>query len=67
MTTNDGRICYERLEDFEGIRAGDLPDYCIGSTGIVVIVLEKWDAMVVTTESGCSGKIRWGEQYPSRK
>lgn len=46
------------------IRPGDLLDYRTGSTGHVVVVLEKRDDMVIVTESGRNGKVRWGGQYP---
>ena len=55
------RVMSPRWED---IRVGDLLDYRTGTTGHVVVVLEKRDDMVIVTESGRSGKVRWGGQYP---
>lgn len=55
------RVMNPRWED---IRAGDLLDWRTGSTGHVVVVLEKRDDLVVVTESGKNDKTRWGGQYP---
>ena len=55
------RVMSPRWED---IRVGDLLDYRTGSTGHVVVVLEKRDDMVIVTESGHNNKVRWGGQYP---
>lgn len=55
------RVMNPRWED---IRIGDLLDYRTGSTGHVVVVLEKRDDMVIVTESGRNGRVRWGGQYP---
>lgn len=48
---------------WEDIRVGDLLDYRTGSTGHVVVVLEKRDDMVIVTESGRNNRVRWGGQY----
>lgn len=55
------RVMNPRWED---IRVGDLLDYRTGSTGHVVVVLEKRDGMVIVTESGRNDRVRWGGQYP---
>ena len=55
------RVMNPRWED---IRVGDLLDYRTGSTGHVVVVLEKRDDMVIVTESGRNNRVRWGGQYP---
>ena len=55
------RVMNPRWED---IRAGDLLDWRTGSTGHVVVVLEKRDDLVIVTESGNNNKTRWGGQYP---
>lgn len=55
------RVMNPRWED---IRIGDLLDYRTGSTGHVVVVLEKRDDMVIVTESGRNDRVRWGGQYP---
>ena len=55
------RVMNPRWED---IRAGDLLDWHDGTTGHVIVVLEKRDDLVVITESGRNGKTRWGGQYP---
>ena len=55
------RVMNPRWED---IRVGDLLDYRTGSTGHVVVVLEKRDDMVIVTESGRNDRVRWGGQYP---
>ena len=55
------RVMSPRWED---IRAGDLLDWRNGSTGHVVVVLEKNDDYVTVTESGRNGKAIWGGQYP---
>lgn len=55
------RVMNPRWED---IRVGNLLDYRTGSTGHVVVVLEKRDDMVIVTESGRNDKVRWGGQYP---
>ena len=57
------RVMNPRWED---IRVGDLLDYRTGSTGHVVVVLEKRDDMVIVTESGRNDRVRWGGQYPRR-
>lgn len=55
------RVMSPRWED---IRVGDLLDYRTGSTGHVVVVLEKRDNMVIVTESRRNDRVRWGGQYP---
>ena len=48
---------------WEDIRAGDLLDWHDGTTGHVVVVLEKTAEYVKTTESGRGNMVRWGGQY----
>ncbi len=55
------RIMNPRWED---IRAGDLLDWRSGSTGHVVVVLEKTEEYVIVTESGTNNKALWSGQYP---
>ncbi|MFG6350620.1 MAG: copper amine oxidase N-terminal domain-containing protein [Oscillospiraceae bacterium] len=54
------RVMNPRWED---IRAGDLLDWRYGSTGHVVVVLEKTEEYVKVTESGSNNMARWGGQY----
>jgi hypothetical protein len=46
------------------IRAGDLVEYRNGTAHHVVVVLDKTDEYISTTESGTNNKARWGGQYP---
>ena len=48
---------------WESIRAGDLIRYDNTTGGHVVVVLEKTDEYILTTESGTNNKARWGGQY----
>ena len=48
---------------WEDIRVGDLIDWRTGSSGHVVVVLEKTDDYILVTESGTNNKARWGGQY----
>ena len=54
------RVMNPRWED---IRAGDLLDWHDGTTGHVVVVLERTAEYVKVTESGTSNMVRWGGQY----
>ena len=48
---------------WEDIRPGDLLRYDNTTGGHVVVVLDKTDEYVLTTESGTNNKARWGGQY----
>ena len=48
---------------WEDIRPGDLIRYDNTSGGHVVVVLDKTDEYILTTESGTNNKARWGGQY----
>ena len=48
---------------WENIRAGDLLRYDNAYGGHVVVVLEKTEEYILTTESGTDNKARWGGQY----
>lgn len=54
---------YVSTPRWENIRAGDLIRYDNVYGGHVVVVLEKTDEYVLTTESGTNNKARWGGQY----
>ena len=54
------RVANPRWAD---IRPGDLVAYDNDYGGHVVVVLEKTDEYILTTESGTSNKARWGGQY----
>ena len=48
---------------WEDIRVGDLIEYDNAYGGHVIVVLDKTDEYVLTTESGTNNKARWGGQY----
>ena len=48
---------------WEDIRAGDLIVYDNAYGGHVVVVLDKTDEYILTTESGTNNKALWGGQY----
>ena len=60
-----GDLPWRRINDpsWEGIRPGDLIRYDNTTGGHVVVVLEKTDEYILTTESGTNNKARWGGQY----
>ena len=60
-----GSLPWRRINNpsWEEIRAGDLIRYDNATGGHVVVVLEKTDEYILTTESGTNNKTRWGGQY----
>ena len=60
-----GDLPWRRINDpsWEDIHAGDLIRYDNTTGGHVVVVLEKTDEYILTTESGTNNKARWGGQY----
>ena len=60
-----GDLPWRRINNpsWENIRAGDLIRYDNTTGGHVVVVLEKTDEYILTTESGTNNKARWGGQY----
>ena len=60
-----GDLPWRRINDpsWEEIRPGDLIRYDNTTGGHVVVVLEKTDEYILTTESGTNNKARWGGQY----
>ena len=48
---------------WDEIRAGDIIDWRTGTSGHAVVVLEKTDEYIITTESGTSNEALWGGQY----
>lgn len=61
-----GNLPWRRVDrpSWEQIRAGDLVEYRNGTTHHVVVVLDRTDEYISTTESGTNNKARWGGQYP---
>ena len=61
-----GDLPWRRVDrpSWEQIRAGDLVEYRNGTTHHVVVVLDRTDEYISTTESGTNNKARWGGQYP---
>lgn len=61
-----GDLPWRRVDrpSWEQIRAGDLVEYRNGATHHVVVVLDRTDEYISTTESGTNNKARWGGQYP---
>ena len=57
-----GDLPWRRINDpsWECIRPGDLIEYDNATGGHVVVVLEKTDEYILTTESGTNNKARWG-------
>ena len=60
-----GDLPWRRINNpsWEDIRAGDLIRYDNSYGGHVVVVLNKTDEYILTTESGANNKARWGGQY----
>ena len=60
-----GSLPWRRINNpsWEEIRAGDLIRYDNATGGHVVVVLERTDEYILTTESGTNNKTRWGGQY----
>ena len=60
-----GDLPWRRIKNpsWDEIRAGDLIRYDNNAGGHVVVVLEKADDYILTTESGTNNKARWGGQY----
>ena len=60
-----GDLPWRRVNNpsWEDIHAGDLIRYDNTTGGHVVVVLEKTDEYILTTESGTNNKARWGGQY----
>ena len=60
-----GSLPWRRVNNpsWEDIRAGDLIRYDNATGGHVVVVLERTDEYILTTESGTNNKTRWGGQY----
>lgn len=60
-----GSLPWRRIDNprWEDIRVGDLIQYDNGNGGHVVVVLNKTDDYISTTESGTNNKVRWGGQY----
>lgn len=61
-----GNLPWRRVDrpSWDQIRAGDLVEYRNGTTHHVVVVLDRTDEYISTTESGSNNKARWGGQYP---
>ena len=60
-----GDLPWRRIANprWETIRPGDLIEYDNAYGGHVIVVLDKTDEYVLTTESGTNNKARWGGQY----
>lgn len=60
-----GDLPWRRIENprWEDIRPGDLVRYDNTYGGHVVVVLDRTDEYILTTESGTNNKARWGGQY----
>ena len=60
-----GNLPWRRVDrpSWEQIRPGDLIEYTNSSSHHVVVVLNRLDEYVSTTESGTNNKARWGGQY----
>ncbi len=60
-----GNLPWRRIENprWEDIRPGDLVRYDNTYGGHVVVVLDRTDEYILTTESGTNNKARWGGQY----
>lgn len=60
-----GDLPWRRNENprWEDIRPGDLIEYDNAYGGHVIVVIDKTDEYVLTTESGTNNKARWGGQY----
>ena len=60
-----GDLPWRRVDrpSWEQIRAGDLVEYRNGTAHHVVVVLDRTDEYISTTESGTNNKARWGGQY----
>ena len=60
-----GDLPWRRIANprWETIRSGDLIEYDNAYGGHVVVVLDKTDEYILTTESGTNNKARWGGQY----
>lgn len=60
-----GDLPWRRIANprWDQIRAGDLIEYDNEYGGHVVVVLDKTDEFIITTESGLNNEARWGGQY----
>lgn len=60
-----GNLPWRRVANpqWEEIRPGDLVEYDNDYGGHVVVVVDKTDEFIRTTESGRNNKTRWGGQY----
>ena len=60
-----GNLPYRQISNpgWNQIRAGDLLDWRSGTSGHVVVVLEKTDEYIKVTESSTGNKALWGGQY----
>ena len=60
-----GDLPWRRINNpnWKDIRPGDLIEYDNAYGGHVIVVLDKTDEYVLTTESGTNNKTRWGGQY----
>jgi hypothetical protein len=60
-----GNLPWRRIDNpqWEEIRPGDLVEYDNAYGGHVVVVVDKTDEFIRTTESGQNNKTRWGGQY----
>ena len=60
-----GDLPWRKIDNprWEDIRPGDLVRYDNTYGGHVVVVLDRTDEYILTTESGTNNKARWGGQY----
>lgn len=60
-----GDLPYRQIVNpsWDEIRSGDIIDWRTGTSGHAVVVLEKTDEYIITTESGTSNEALWGGQY----
>ena len=60
-----GDLPYRQIMNpsWDEIRAGDLIDWRTDTSGHAIVVLNKTDEYVLTTESGTNNETRWGGQY----
>ena len=60
-----GNLPWRKIDNpsWDDIRIGDLVEYDNDYGGHVVVVVDKTDEYILTTESGRSNKVRWGGQY----